>query len=105
MAGMVGNRCSRETVPDSRKAGEDAVPSRALGQMSRKARNLRMEMGCLHRQLDTGHQTQDVKSPAEYGRHLAAIRCHDRYDRTNTPFDSCRLKEWLESFFPPGFSR
>jgi len=94
-----------ETVPDSRKAGEDAVPSQAPGWMSRKAGSLRMETGCLHRKVGTGRQTQDVKSPPEYGWHSTAIRCHDRYDLTNTPFDSCRLKEWLESFFPPGFSR
>jgi len=64
-----------------------------------------METECLYWKVGTGHLTQDVKSPPEYGCHSTAIRCHDRYDLTNTPFDSCRLKEWLESFFPPGFSR
>jgi len=73
--------------------------------MSRKAGNLRMETGCLHRKVGTRHQTQDVKSPLEYGWHSTAIRCHDQYDLTNTPFDSCRRKEWLKRFFPPGFSR
>jgi len=94
-------------VPErvDRKVREDAILSRAPGRMSRKAGNLRMETGCLHRKVGTGRQTQDVKSPPEYGWHSSAIRRHDRYDLTNTPFDSCRLKEWLESFFPPGFSR
>ena len=93
-----------KTVPDSRKAGEDTVPSRVPGWMSRKPGSLRMETGCLHRKVGTGRQTQDVKSPPEYGWHSTTIRCHDRYDLTNTMFDSCRLKEWLESIFPPGFS-
>ena len=73
--------------------------------MSRKAGNLRKETECYQRQVGTGHQTQDVKSPPEYGWHSTAIRCHDRYDLTNMPLDSYRLKEWLESFFPLGFSR
>ena len=34
-----------------------------------KGRELRMETGCLHRKVGTGHQTQDVKSPPEYGWH------------------------------------
>ena len=97
----------RAEVPErvDRKVREDSVPSRAPGRMSRKPGNFRMETGCLHRKVDTGHQTQDVKSPLEYGWHLTAIRCHDPYDLTNTPFDSCRRKEWLNRFFPPGFSR
>ena len=60
-----------------RKVREAAVPSRAPGRMRRKAGNLRMEMGCLHRKVRTRHQTQDVKSPPEYGWHSTAIRCHD----------------------------
>jgi len=88
MAGRLGNRCSREPVPDSQKDGEDAVPTRAPARMSQKAGNLRMEMGCLHRQVGTGHQTQDIKSPLEYGWNSTAIRCHDRYDLTNTTLDS-----------------
>jgi len=28
-----------------------------------------------------------------------AIRCHDRYDLMNMPFNSYWLKEWLQSFF------
>jgi len=92
-----------ETVPDSQKAGDDAVPSRAVGRMSQKAGSNQMETGCLHRKVGTGRQTQDIKSPSEYRWHSTAIRCHDRYDLMNTPFDSCRLKEWLESFFPTRF--
>jgi len=28
-----------------------------------------MEMGCLHWKVSTRHQTQDIKSPREYGWH------------------------------------
>jgi len=42
-----------------------------------KGRDLRMEMGCLHRQVGTGYQTPDAKSRPEYGWHLTAIQCHD----------------------------
>jgi len=102
-----GRLLFRAEVPErvDRKVNEDAVPSRVLGWMSQKAGNLRMEMGCLHQKVGTGHQTQDVKSPTEYGWHSTAIRCYDRYDVTNTPFNSCRRKEWLKRFFPMGFSR
>jgi len=72
----------RAEVPErvDRKVREDTVPSRAPGQMSRKVGNLKMEMGCLHRKVRTRHQTQDVKSPPEYGWHSTAIRCHDLSD-------------------------
>jgi len=43
------------------------VPS--AGTDEPKGRELRMETGCLHRKVGTGHQTQDIKSPPEYGWH------------------------------------
>jgi hypothetical protein len=50
MAGRAGEAVQPEAVPDSRRAGEDAVPSRVPGQMCRKGRDFEDgSRGCLHR--------------------------------------------------------
>ena len=70
-----------------------------------KGRELRMETGCLHWKVGTGHQTQDVKSPPEYWRH------RQQYDvMTDTIRRTCHstvpAQGTVKEFFSPlGFSR
>jgi hypothetical protein len=66
MAGEAGEAVQPEAVPDSRKAEEDAVPSRVPGQMCRKAGILRMGAeDAFTGRVGTGHQTQDKESPGK----------------------------------------
>jgi hypothetical protein len=66
MAGKAGEAVQPEAVPNSRKAGEDAVPSEVPGQMCREAGILRMGAeDAFTGRVGTGHQTQDNESPPE----------------------------------------
>jgi hypothetical protein len=75
----LGRMPFRAEVPErvDRKVRENAVPCRSAGAGWPKGRGIRwpegresrMETGCFHRKVGTGHQTQDVKSPPEYGWH------------------------------------